>query len=125
MPDSMKPGKRSGRIIVALMAVAGLAAAIGTCSRFSADNPYSLRVHALNGRSVSAEFEPRAAARIEPRMMAVLSFVDSDLRREGRVSRVNKDADPVIVVVEFAGNLPSTAPARVSVDTSFPPEVLK
>lgn len=125
MPDTRKPGKRSGRIIVGLMAVAGIAAAIGTCSRFTSDNPYSLSVQAVDERSVSAEFDPKAAARIEPRMMAVLSFKDSDLRREGRVGEVKKNGDSTILVVEFSDNLPGLTPARVSVDTSFPPEVLK
>jgi hypothetical protein len=107
------------------MAAAGIAAAVGTCSRFSSDNPYSLGVQALNERSVSAEFDTEAAARIQPRMMAVLSFEDSNVRREGRVGVVKKNADSVTVIVDFADNLPGLAPARVSVDTSFPPEVLK
>jgi hypothetical protein len=58
-------------------------------------------------------------------MMAVLSFEGSDLRREGRVGQVKKNEGSVIVVVEFSDNLPGLAPARVSVDTSFPPDVLK
>ncbi len=123
MPDPKTKSWRSGTIIVGLMAVVGVAAALGTCTRFSSQNPYSLKIEAVDGRTVTAAFEQKAAANIKPRMMAVLSFVGSDLRREGRVKSVNSDES--LVVVEFLENLPDLTPARVSVDTSFPPEVLK
>ncbi len=125
MPDPAKPGKRSGRIIVGVIAVLGVAAALGTCTRFASDNPYSSKVQTLNERTVSAQFDTKAAVRVQPRMMAVLSFEESDLRREGRVKDVRGNAATVTVVVEFPDNLPDLVPARVSVDTSFPPEVLK
>ncbi|MEX1119604.1 MAG: hypothetical protein WEB60_12505, partial [Terrimicrobiaceae bacterium] len=125
MPDSKKPGTRSGPIIVTIIAVLGVAAAIGTGTRFASQNPYSLQVEALDEQSVSAQFAPKSATKIQPRMMAVLSFEGSELRWEGRVKDVQSGGEFVVVVVEFSENLPSFPPGRVSVDTSFPPEVLK
>ncbi len=125
MPDPTPKRSRSGPIIVAAMALAGIAAAIGTCSRFASDNPYSLSVQPVDDRIVLSEFDPKAAAKIQPRMMAVLSFEASDLRREGRVRDVQTNEKSTAVLIEFSEDLPSLRPARVSVDTSFPPEVLK
>lgn len=125
MPRSKTKKWRSGRIIAGTIAVMGVAAALGTCTRFTSDNPYSLKAQAVDNRTVSAEFEPKSAARIRPRMMAVLSFTGSDLRWEGRVSQVNSGEPFVTVLVTFSEDLPALTPDRVSVDTSFPPEVLK
>lgn len=118
-------GKRpnnNGRYVATAIAILCLLGAIGTCSRFSAQNLYSAKIELTGPRTACAWFDAGAADSIQPGMLVLMSFKDSKIRAEGRVQIVTLENESTRVDAIFSETLPSIPPDRVSVDVSGVPK---
>lgn len=99
-----------------------LLGAMGTCSRFSAQNLYSGNIELTGLRTACARFDAMAAKSIQPDMLVVMSFKDSKIRAKGRVQVVTPGDESTRVDAIFSETLPTIPPDRLSVDISGIPK---
>ena len=114
-------GKRpsNGRVVAGFIAMLCFLGAIGTCSIFTAQNPYTNSVRITGERTVTAEFPPEVAKNVQPGMIAVLSFKESRQRFEGRVRDVLDNGE---IRADFPDPFPELPLDRLSVDLTGIPD---
>lgn len=112
-------------MVVVVLAMAAIAASVGTCSRFSGDHPTSREVEVVAGRSVEAVFTGHPASRIRPGMLAAWRGTGMREGRVGRVTTIETTDNGLRVTATFPQDLPAVQEGILSIDTSLPPEVLK
>lgn len=122
MPKSepFKNRKTNGRLVVVALLALAVLASLGTCARFSSDNPLALEIRFTGGDRLLATFSEKTAQTIRPGMKATLTFAGRKDRFAGWVQDVSGQE----VLLTFPGGLAgaSETAARLTVDTSIPPD---
>lgn len=117
--------RHAGKILVALILVAGVALALTTRQHYTSQRPASTEARLMDNRLVLAQFPPEAAAILRNGMKATISIEGK--RHTGILSGTDLTQEHTYLITLDPAPPPPAAgvECKVIVDTTVPPELLK